>query len=241
MFLYNLITSGSSVPQILMTALAFVLAALSAIVIHENMHGFVAHLNGDDTAKNSGRLTLNPFAHFDWIGLLMFLFIGFGWAKPVPINPNNFKNRKLGMVLVSVAGVAANFVMAGLGLLLLFIFAPMIFKAMIASGTSSVAYILLYFVYALITYSTMINFMLGFFNLLPIYPLDGYNLLNSFLPEGNLYQMFMRKYGTFVLLGLIVIGQIGSMLNFDYINIFALFNNLIQRLIDTVIVAGIGG
>ena len=96
----------------LLNVVAFTVALLSALILHEIAHGLVALWNGDRTAKMYGRLSLNPVRHFDWIGLIMMILVGFGWAKPVPINPNNFKHRKLGCITVSVAGVVTNLLLA---------------------------------------------------------------------------------------------------------------------------------
>ena len=96
----------------LLNAAAFVVALLTALILHEIAHGLVALWNGDRTAKQYGRLSPNPIKHFDIVGLLMMLLVGFGWAKPVPINPNNFKNRKTGAITVSIAGVITNLLLA---------------------------------------------------------------------------------------------------------------------------------
>ena len=94
MFFLRLLRSGAPISEILISALAIILAATTAIVFHEVSHGYIAMKNGDYTAKSRGRLTLNPVAHFDLVGLLMILLVGFGWAKPVPIDPRNFNNYK---------------------------------------------------------------------------------------------------------------------------------------------------
>ena len=105
---------------------------------------------------------------------------------------------------------------------------------MYAAGSNAIVNVILNFVYALLVLSIRINFLLAFFNLLPIYPLDGFNIVNSFLPAGNGYQRFMVKYGSFLLIGLIIIGNVGDMLNFEWLNIFNLFGNLISDMIDKV-------
>ena len=117
----SLITSGLSISEILISVVAVAVSATLAIVGHEVSHGYVALWCGDDTAKQAGRLSFNPLVHFDWIGLILLAFVGFGWAKPVPINPANFKNKKAGIILVSLAGITANLIMAGIGLLLIFL------------------------------------------------------------------------------------------------------------------------
>src|SRR5690554_5060224 len=114
MFFLRLLRSGAPISEILISALAIILAATTAIVFHEVSHGYIAMKNGDYTAKSRGRLTLNPVAHFDLVGLLMILLVGFGWAKPVPIDPRNFNNYKKGMIMVSLSGVTTNILIGGL-------------------------------------------------------------------------------------------------------------------------------
>ncbi len=238
MFVYNLINSGLEPYQIVLIIPALLLVAGASIVLHEVAHGYVALLNGDPTAKARGRLTLNPVAHFDWIGLLMMFLVGFGWAKPVPVNPDNFKNKKLGMFTVSVAGIAVNLVLGGLSLLIVYLAYPAILGALVKSE-SSVVSCLLYFVIYVLQFGVQINFTLALFNLLPIYPLDGFNMLNSLLPPGNGYQRFMVRYGYFVLLALILIGNIASAFNFKWLDIFGLYNDAISDMLMRVIAKGI--
>ena len=234
MFIFNLLRAEGSISDKIIVALAFVLVATFSIVIHEVAHGFVAKLNGDLTAKDRGRLTLNPVAHLDPIGVAMMLLVGFGWAKPVPINPNNFTNRKKGIFTVSIAGISANIIIAGLCLLLYFLLYPVIIKTLYAVGTNAIVSVLLNFLYSLLVLGVQINLLLAFFNLLPIYPLDGFNVLNTFLPYGNAYQRVMVRYGSFILIGLILIGNVGNMFGIRWLNIFSLFGDLIEMLLDKV-------
>ena len=139
---------------------------LLAIVIHEFSHGYTAYLLGDDTAKNSGRLTLNPIKHIDLIGFIFLLIFRFGWAKPVPINPLNFKNRRKGIVVVSLSGPFSNFLVA---FIILFIISLDVINN----------YLLLNILFLGLWY----NMMLGIFNLLPFTPLDGSKILASLLPR----------------------------------------------------------
>ena len=114
MYIYRLLTNGGQeiTREGLLNVVAFIPALLMALILHEIAHGLVALWNGDQTAKMYGRLSLNPLKHFDWIGLVMMVLVGFGWAKPVPIDPNNFKKRKLGCITVSIAGVITNLFLA---------------------------------------------------------------------------------------------------------------------------------
>ena len=173
---------------------------LLALSMHEAAHGYAAYKLGDPTARNMGRLTLNPLKHLDPLGTLMMLVFGFGWARPVPINPRYFKNPKRGMAISAAAGPAANLLLGFLGLFCanLFWFAVtrtgLIFEmdgALYANTDSA-------FVVNLVTYTHlffylfyMLNVSLGIFNLLPVPPLDGSRLFLSFLPA-NLYFRVMR-------------------------------------------------
>lgn len=234
MFLFNLLRSEGSISDKLIVALAFVLVAIFSIVIHEVAHGFVAKLNGDLTAKERGRLTLNPSAHLDPIGVFMMLLVGFGWAKPVPVNPNNFTNRKRGIFTVSIAGISANVIVAGISLLLYFLLFPIQYKIDYAVASNPIVSVLLTFMYSLLVLNVQINMMLAFFNILPIYPLDGFNMINTFLPYGNGFQKVMVKYGSFILIGLILIGNIGNAFGIKWLNIFSLFGDLITTMLNKV-------
>ena len=110
--LYFLLASSLSGWELLIYIIAYIFAMMLALVLHEFSHGFTAYKCGDDTARLSGRLSLNPFNHIDIFGLMSFLFIGFGWAKPVPVNSLKFRNYKRGQRLVSLSGVVTNFILA---------------------------------------------------------------------------------------------------------------------------------
>ena len=173
-----------------------IIILIFSAVIHEVSHGTMANYLGDPTAKYSGRLTLNPLKHLDPFGsfllpLLMLLATGgqgpiFGWAKPVPINPYNFRDQKYGSAKVAAAGPAANFAVA-----LFFGLALRFFPAI--SAVSGLDLIFSYIVY--------INLLLAIFNLLPVPPLDGSHILFTFLPQGleNL-KIILRQFGLFILL-----------------------------------------
>lgn len=155
---------------------------LTAFPIHECSHALAAHWLGDDTAKNQGRLTLNPLKHLDPIGTVFMLIGGFGWAKAVPVNPNNFRNRKAGMAISSLAGPASNLVLAYISIILYKIAAYSAFSG----GNAYIDALSTVFLYAV-----FLNVGLAVFNLLPVPPLDGSRIFNLILPE-KLYFKIMR-------------------------------------------------
>lgn len=172
--------------------LATLLAVLVAITFHETAHGYVAYSLGDTTAKDQGRLTLNPLAHLDPIGALLMFIAGFGWAKPVPVNPFYFKgDRTRGMMLVSIAGPLTNL---ALSFLAYFIYVA-------GSGFYSIPFLSI-FLRSMVT----LNIYLAIFNLIPIPPLDGSKILAGFLPKATAYKYLntVEQYGFLILMVLII-------------------------------------
>lgn len=171
------------------------IAVLVAIIPHEMAHGYAAYLCGDETAKNDGRLSLNPLHHLDPIGTICLIFFKFGWAKPVMINPNNFRDRKKGTFFVSIAGVLTNFILA--------IISVIIMKHIRLND----------FVFELFMNIFWFIIVLGVFNLIPIPPLDGSKLLFSFLPlKYEYYLIKYEKYGYIILLLLIMSNNLDKIL-----------------------------
>jgi len=174
---------------------------LLALTFHEFMHGWVAYQLGDPTAKMAGRLTMNPLAHLDPFGTIMIFLVRFGWAKPVPVNPNYFREPKRDMLLVSIAGPAANIFLGFLSGLLLRTFHAGFFNFMPVN--------ILQPVYIMIKLSLQINLALAIFNLLPVPPLDGSKILYGLLPYRYEYiYEYLERYGPFILMGLIMFGMI---------------------------------
>lgn len=182
--------------------LTFSVAVIIALSMHEYAHAFTAVKCGDPTPKLAGRLTLNPLVHFDVAGLLCFLFLGFGWAKPVPINPFNFKNVKKDSFLVSISGVLANLILA-------FISYPIAILFMRVVDTSIVWEICFY----LFLYIFQTNLVFLVFNLIPVYPLDGFNAVASLTKYNNKFVDFMRRYGSIILLILIIVFHVTDLFN----------------------------
>lgn len=197
--------SGNS---LLIVAAAFVIAILFSLTIHEFAHAFMAYKQGDLTAKAYGRLSLNPFAHIDPIGFIALLLLGFGWAKPVPVNPTKFRDYRKGMVLVSIAGVVINLI-----LFLIFSFVTVLIVENFGSINIMTGFTL--FICILPSFLMSINLSLAIFNLLPIRPLDGFNLVVALSKRRNSFLTFMERNGQFVL-------------------IFLLFTGLLERIIYTL-------
>jgi Zn-dependent protease len=174
---------------------------LYSVIFHELAHGWVAYKMGDPTAKLLGRLTLNPIKHLDPFGSLMLLIVGFGWAKPVPINLGNIPadQRRKGLILVSAAGITANIIFAFVALLLLRLIPPE------PSGMAQQVLLLL----------AHINIILAAFNLIPIPPLDGSKILMGFAPESvSRVLIQIEPFGFFIVIGLLYSGVLNPVINF---------------------------
>ncbi|MDY3282365.1 site-2 protease family protein [Dysosmobacter sp.] len=166
------------------------------LTIHETSHGLAAFCLGDPTAKELHRLSLNPLRHIDWFGLAMMFFVGFGWAKPVPVDPRYFRKPKEGMAVTALAGPVSNILLAALLLL--------ISKAIYLANPSSYA---AYVIFNFLVDTSILSVGLGLFNLIPIPPLDGSKVLASFLPDSAYWKLM--RYERFGMLLLIVLSLTG--------------------------------
>jgi len=172
---------------------------LYSIIIHEIAHGWVASLFGDDTARSSGRLSLNPLRHLDPIGTLALFIVGFGWARPVPIDYSKIRHFRLGLVCISLAGCLANIIIATLAIL------SLQFMAINSHPLAT----------SIILVIAKINIMLGALNLIPIPPLDGSRILLGILPEsGQAALLRLEPYGLLILLGLLFTGFLNPVIMF---------------------------
>ena len=219
--IFNVLYSANSPEERFVLICAVLLSVVIAIVMHELAHGYVALLQGDYTAKMQGRLTFNPVKHFDVFGFCMMLFAGFGWAKPVPINPYNFRKYRKGLFLVSIAGVVTNIILA-LVFFVIFVF----IVPMLASNT-----LFYQFLYYFSLYSITLNLSLAAFNLLPVYPLDGFRIIESFTRPYNKFCVFMRRYGMYVFLGLIALSYVSSFMGIPQLDIISIYTRSIKNFI----------
>lgn len=196
--------------------LTFALAAiplLFSIIIHEVAHGWVAYRMGDPTAKRLGRLSLNPLKHLDPIGTLMLFLFGFGWAKPVPVNFNNFSDTRKGLIFVSSAGILAN---------ILFAFFALLFMRLFSTFPSGMAFIL---VYKVCQFVASINIILAALNLIPIPPLDGSKILMGMVSRRTQYFLArLEPYGFFLIIGFLYLGILNPLIGFFRWIILTLIN-----------------
>lgn len=187
-------------------------SVLICLILHEICHGIAAYALGDPTAKMSHRLSLNPLHHIDWMGLAAMLFIGVGWAKPVPVNPNYFKKPKQGMALTALAGPASNFLLA--------------FLLVFALRFTYHGILTTFCKFLLDT--AMLSVGLGLFNLIPIPPLDGSKILAAFLPD-RAYRWLMRyeRYGMLIVIVLVSVGAVSDVLNRAILGVITLFCRIV--------------
>lgn len=202
---------------------------LIAIIGHELGHAWVSDKLGDPTPRNTGRMTFNPLAHLDLYGTILMLLTGFGWAKPVMINPMYYRDRKKGTALVSLAGPLANLIMAAAGMAVWAIALILNAKAALGAGIFNlIASIAHTFVY------TNLCFMV--FNLIPIPPLDGSKVLGIFLPDRTYYKMLQyERYSLILIMVLSLTGAFGGIIGSGVNAVFRLLAMPINSLLNTII------
>lgn len=209
------------------------LAILIVLPMHEFAHAFTAVKCGDETPRIYGRYTLNPFKHFDLFGLISLIVVRFGWAKPVPINPLNFKHYRRDYFLVSIAGVLTNLVAS-------FFFYPLTLLMGLAVG-AVVDIPVLFYVFLTLEYAFYACFWLGLtffvFNLIPVYPLDGFRVLEAALKPNNKALRFLQEYGRIILFVLIFWGVMADYFGLGSFDVLGLAINTVSNWLGTPIIA----
>lgn len=199
--IFDLLRNGLSM-DLLISLCARLFVIFCVLPIHEFAHAFVAYKLGDQTARLSGRLSINPLAHIDPFGALLLIVAGFGYAKPVPVNPRNFKNPKGGMALTAAAGPVSNLIMS---LIFTVAYCAVVRFTAVDSETfpKAIAYFLLY--------CSQINISLAVFNLIPVPPLDGSRILRLIVPN-RIYYNFERyeRYIVFAVMILVLLGALDA-------------------------------
>lgn len=218
MLLDVLFSSNVSLSSVIISIVSSLAVIFLTMPIHEYAHALAATKLGDPTPRYTGRLHLSPFAHIDYFGALCILLVGFGWAKPVQVNPNYFKNPKRDMAITAFAGPLSNLCVAFVGLFIYNLFYFFTLKTQI---------IFLYYIALFFFYISQINIGLAVFNLIPVPPLDGSRLLAAFLPDRLYYRIMQyERYLYFAVIILIFTGVLDRPLSFVISGILSAFNNI---------------
>lgn len=211
------ILRGASGIEIAILFLARLFVVFCTLPVHEYAHAFVADKLGDKTARLSGRLTLNPMAHIDILGAIMILFVGFGYAKPVPVNPRNFKNPKKGMAITALAGPFSNILMA----------VVFMFLSNVLSIFGNSLFVQAFYVF--FSFAASINIGLAVFNLIPIPLLDGSRVLELLIPDKYYYKFAQyERYIVIVIFGLIIFGVLDAPLAFLQNHLYSALNYIVS-------------
>ena len=208
MGLINLLRQEDGVYKFVIVAIPL----LFSVIIHELAHGWVANKMGDPTAKWLGRLSLNPLKHLDPIGTIMLFFVGFGWAKPVPVDFSRLKDFRKGLIFVSAAGITANTILATIAIFL---------RRFFTQSPND-------FLFIPLSYMASVNIMLAAFNLIPIPPLDGSKILMGFSSRSFQYSLAkLEPYGFFIIIGLLWLGWLDPFIYFFQTVIVGFINLLL--------------
>ncbi len=231
--LLDILFGGASFQDAMQGVLSFLILLpllLISLTFHEYAHGYAAFKQGDGYAKSTGRLTLNPFKHIDPLGLVCMILVGFGWAKPVPVVPQNFRNGKKSMIIVASAGIIANLILAFIATFLL----DFCYYIAFSHITGSTATIVASAVLMALRNLAFCNISLAVFNFLPVPPLDGYKIFRElFISKCYKFCAFVERYSNFIMIVfLLLIYQT----NFLSIIISGLFN-AIKSIVDLIFIA----
>ena len=210
MIYHLLFNQGLSAQEAVLFFLISVCVYFISLSVHEFAHAFMAVKMGDPTPKLLGRMTLNPLKHLDMSGFFCFMFLGIGWAKPVPVNPLNYKKYKTGTRVVALAGVVSNLL---LGLIAAVLYA--ILLTTVGTGTTNA----ISYVYILLEYFMLVNSFMAMFNFLPIYPMDGFNFVASFMKIDNNFIKNSVRNGFKIMMTIVIICLITELLfGFDLLD-----------------------
>ena len=227
MLISMLLNTNMTLGEKLLYTLIIAFCVLLSLTVHELSHGLAANVMGDRTAELSGRLSLNPLRHLDPFGALCLFLFGFGWARPVPVNPWNFKSKKSGMIITSLAGPFSNFLLTFFAQIGVVALGGMSFKS-----DTDLLFKLASVTYIICRYLAAVNIGLGLFNLIPIPPLDGSKVLTAILPE-RLYFKLMEyeRYGFIILIIIINLPVFDNLLLLCRSGILSFYSTIISSFI----------